>query len=217
MPASKPAGWDTAGFDDSTWTPLPSLARQTTRPRTNTTYPPIPASHPHFQYKATPRSDGVRPGPELHRLAPLHCHPPPWCSALGPPTNPMAILAHPASTLNRCSSENDFMLGDGEEWFYRGLAGIDVDLSGAPAIAASATLDTPLGTIRCAWSKTGDRATEGEVTAPPNATATLLLPAPYRAWKESGLPLARATGVTSGSDQRVIRLESGNYRLAATR
>ncbi|MGA3301633.1 MAG: alpha-L-rhamnosidase C-terminal domain-containing protein, partial [Candidatus Acidiferrales bacterium] len=70
--------------------------------------------------------------------------------------------------------------------------------------------------VRCAWSKTGDGAVTIEVTVPPNATATLWLPAAYRTWTESGLSLTDAIGVSSTSDQKVVTLESGNYRLAGT-
>jgi alpha-L-rhamnosidase len=147
-------------------------------------------------------------------------------------------LAQGATTLteawdtNPNSSQNHFMLGHGEEWFYRGLAGIDIDLSRKPAdqirlrpyvptdqsrtTNASATIETPLGMVRCAWSKTGDGAVTIEVTVPPNATATLWLPAAYRTWTESGLSLTDAIGVSSTSDQKVVTLESGNYRLAGT-
>jgi hypothetical protein len=147
-------------------------------------------------------------------------------------------LAQGATTLteawdtNPDSSQNHFMLGHGEEWFYRGLAGIDIDMSRASAdqirlrpyvpleqsvtTGAGATIDSPLGTVRCAWSKTGDGAVAIEVTVPPNATATLWLPAAYRSWKESGLALTDANGV-SARDQRVVTLESGNYRFAGTR
>ncbi len=148
-------------------------------------------------------------------------------------------LAQGATTLteawdtNPDSSQNHFMLGHGEEWFYRGLAGIDIDLSRAPAdririrpyvptgqsdtTQASATIDSPLGTIRCAWSKTSDTAVTIGVTVPPNATATLSLPATYPTWQESGSSLGDAAGVSSMSEQRTITLESGTYHLSGTR
>ena len=147
-------------------------------------------------------------------------------------------LAQGATTLteawdtNPDSSQNHFMLGHGEEWFYRGLAGIDINLNRPPAdririrpyipmdptdtTEASATIDTPLGTVRCAWSKTGNAAVAIEVTVPPNATATVWLPAAYRSWMESGSSLEDAVGV-SRSDQNSVTLESGTYRLAGTR
>jgi hypothetical protein len=134
---------------------------------------------------------------------------------------------------NPNSSQNHFMLGHGEEWFYRGLAGLDIDLSRPSAgqirirpyiplqpsrtTQAGATIDTPLGTVRCAWSKTGNPEVAIEVTVPPNATATLLLPDAYRSWKESGAPLDDALGVSSGSDRRTLTLQSGTYRFAGVR
>jgi alpha-L-rhamnosidase len=147
-------------------------------------------------------------------------------------------LAKGATTLteawdtNPDSSQNHFMLGHGEEWFYRGLAGIDVDLS-RPAgneiriqpyvpvehsdtTQASARMDTPLGTIRSAWSKTTDASVTIEVTVPPNSTATLRLPPAYRSWKESGAALEQAVGV-GNSDGKTVVLQSGTYRLDGSR
>jgi hypothetical protein len=70
---------------------------------------------------------------------------------------------------------------------------------------ATATIDTPLGTVRCPLLKTGDGAVTIEVTVPPHATATLCLPAPYRTWTESGLSLIRANAVS----KKAVTLESG--------
>jgi hypothetical protein len=141
-------------------------------------------------------------------------------------------LAQGATTLteawdaNPDSSQNHFMLGHGEEWFYRGLAGIDLDLSrsGASRIricpylaqsasSASAAIETPLGTVRSAWTKTGQDA----VTIPANASAVLVLPSGYRAWQESRTPLEHAAGIRSGSDAGSFTLVSGTYRLQGRR
>lgn len=144
-------------------------------------------------------------------------------------------LAQGATTLteawdaNPNSSQNHFMLGHGEEWFYRGLAGIELDLSRSgssrivirPYLAntseASAAIATPLGTIRSAWSKTGPGAVSLEITIPANAEATLLLPGGYRRWQESGVPLARLVGSSSGSEPGSVTLVSGTYRLHGSR
>jgi hypothetical protein len=103
-------------------------------------------------------------------------------------------LANGATTLteawdtNPSASQNHFMLGHAEEWFYRGLAGIDFDLSrsgadrillvpglnsGAPG--ASATLHTTLGTIHSSWHRDGAH-WSATFVVPTGAHATLVLP-----------------------------------------
>jgi len=93
-------------------------------------------------------------------------------------------LAHGATTLteawdaNPGSSQNHFMLGHAEEWFYRGLAGIRFDLSMwpldkdarlvvQPAIVGdltyvAASYRSKLGLISSAWSRDGDKLTMDE-------------------------------------------------------
>lgn len=104
-------------------------------------------------------------------------------------------LAHGATTLTEAwdanpeSSQNHFMLGHAEEWFYRGLAGIDFDLTRHedsrilihPAIvgdvqSASATFQSALGKIESGWSRSGDTL-RMDISVP--ATATIILPAGY--------------------------------------
>ena len=89
---------------------------------------------------------------------------------------------------NPKSSQNHFMLGHVEEWFYRYLAGIDFDMSRArderivlrptpvgDVTSAQAVYRSVLGTIRSSWKKSGGVfAYEAEV--PANATATVILP-----------------------------------------
>ena len=70
---------------------------------------------------------------------------------------------------NPGSSQNHFMLGHAEEWFYRGLAGIDVDLSRpesrqiairpaflAKVPEAQAEVHTVLGIVESSWTREGD-------------------------------------------------------------
>jgi len=86
------------------------------------------------------------------------------------------------------SSQNHFMLGHAEEWFYRYLAGIDLDLARAPAerivlrptpvgdvTSAEATVDSVLGRIVSRWKISGGRLVY-DVEVPPNARATVRLP-----------------------------------------
>ena len=85
-------------------------------------------------------------------------------------------------------SQNHFMLGHAEEWFYRYLAGIDFDLSREPGEQlilrptpvgdvtwAKATLQSPLGRISSSWRKSeGKLIYDCEV--PVNVRAKVLLP-----------------------------------------
>jgi alpha-L-rhamnosidase len=145
-------------------------------------------------------------------------------------------LARGATTLTEAwdanpeSSQNHFMLGHGEEWFYRGLAGLSVDMSQGPddAIAlrpsflktvdrASASYRSAMGLVRVAWQRTAESATV-DVTVPAGAQAHLSLPALGGNWREQGAPAAQAAGVssskTSGTGtELMLILGSGNYRF----
>jgi alpha-L-rhamnosidase len=85
-------------------------------------------------------------------------------------------LARGATTLteswdaNPNSSQNHFMLGHAEEWFYRGLAGIEIDLSktGAERLRlhaalpdslqqAGATFQSALGKVSSSWQRNTTR------------------------------------------------------------
>ena len=85
-------------------------------------------------------------------------------------------------------SQDHFMLGDGEEWFYRGLGGIDFDMTREkderitirPALVEGVTwvkcsYKSVLGEIRSEWRQE-DGATSIDVAIPPKATGTLILP-----------------------------------------
>ena len=90
---------------------------------------------------------------------------------------------------NPRSSQDHFMLGGAEEWFYRGLGGIDFDQSrGDPATRITihpqmvagidwvrCGYDSVLGHIQSDWRKS---ATGGalDITIPPNSQATVILP-----------------------------------------
>ena len=89
---------------------------------------------------------------------------------------------------NPRSSQNHFMLGHAEEWFYRYLAGIDFDLSrpaGEQIVLrptpvgditwAGATLHSPVGTIVSRWRIAGGKLI-CDVEIPPNAVARIVLP-----------------------------------------
>jgi hypothetical protein len=85
-------------------------------------------------------------------------------------------------------SRDHFMLGGAEEWFYRGLGGIDFDMSRAkderitirPRMVdglswVKCSYDSVLGKITSAWQQ-GEGATSIDVAIPRGATATLILP-----------------------------------------
>jgi len=86
------------------------------------------------------------------------------------------------------SSQDHFMLGGSEEWFYRGLGGIDFDMSRAkderitvrPQMVdgvswVKCSYDSVLGKIQSEWHQE-DGATSIDIAIPPRATATLILP-----------------------------------------
>ena len=93
------------------------------------------------------------------------------------------------------------MLGHAEEWFYRGLAGIDIDMSRQPpqqivirpamlklARGARASVETVLGTIRSSWTFTDTWNLDVEI--PTGASATVYLPGAIRGIAEGSKPLA---------------------------
>jgi hypothetical protein len=123
-------------------------------------------------------------------------------------------LAHGATTLteawdaNPNSSQNHFMLGHAEEWFYRGLAGIDFDLDRSaetkitihPAVVGDlrdvdATFQSKVGEIRSGWSLTGDEI-RMTVLIPKDATATIVLPSGFsRDIHVNGVPIQMSKAV----------------------
>ncbi|MFO0981518.1 MAG: family 78 glycoside hydrolase catalytic domain [Planctomycetota bacterium] len=120
-------------------------------------------------------------------------------------------------------------------WFVQGIAGIRVD-SAAPGYAhfdvwptlpravtwATTSFDSPRGTIEC-HAQVIASTLQIEVVVPPNTSATIHLPATdASAVTEGGVPLARASGVTTltatrgripcrvGSGRYVFSMASGN-------
>jgi hypothetical protein len=105
-----------------------------------------------------------------------------------------AQLAAGATTLteawdaNPHSSQNHFMLGHAEEWFYRYLAGIDIDLSRdadrqitlrptpvGDVTWAKASLESPAGRILSHWQRKGSSVVY-DCEVPVNTRATILIP-----------------------------------------
>jgi alpha-L-rhamnosidase len=148
-------------------------------------------------------------------------------------------LKHGATALteawdsNPKSSQDHFMLGHAEEWFYRGLGGIDFDMDRqrdkriwihpevvGDVASAAAEYDSVLGKISSRWQRLGDRL-QLDVSVPPGATATISLPAGFRRQVlESGRELRGDSGVLSVDDdaERVSYVVgSGEYHFRGRR
>lgn len=128
---------------------------------------------------------------------------------------------------NLASSHNHFMLGQVTEWFYKDLAGIDVDPAGpgfkkillhpspiGNLASVEASYDSIHGPISLRWERVGDRFTlKAEI--PANTTATVFLPAREgAAVLEDGAAAERSAGVTClrrEGDRAVFFIESGRY------
>ena len=112
------------------------------------------------------------------------------------------------------SSQNHFMLGQIQEWFYHDLAGIRSDGDGFKRITiapqpvgdvtwAKASYNSIRGTIVSDWQRDGDQFTL-KVTIPANTTATVYVPAKSAdAVTESGQPAVQ------NSDVKFLREENG--------
>jgi alpha-L-rhamnosidase len=131
---------------------------------------------------------------------------------------------------NPNSSQDHFMLGHAEEWFYRGLGGINVDLSAKeprqlvlrPQLVGKLTsvqtrYVSALGSVESRW-KRGPAQTEYEFTIPANAVATVQLTSSSpEALKIDGAAPDKAAGVISTtikSDRIELVLGSGQYDIS---
>ncbi len=123
-------------------------------------------------------------------------------------------------------SQNHFMLGHGEEWFYRGLAGISIDMARgaenaillrpayvAGVASAAATYASAMGTVRSSWRRAGGGSVILDITIPAGATATLHLPTGLRLRLPQGAPGVPIGQATPGS--YAWRLGSGVYAISA--
>ena len=127
------------------------------------------------------------------------------------------------------ASQNHFMLGHINEWFYHDLAGIQCDPAAVgfkkivikPVLVGDVTwvkahYDSLYGRIVSHWKREGQKLTM-DVTIPPNTTATVYVPAKVAAVvTESGKPAAEATGVKflrMESNSAVYAVGSGVYQF----
>jgi alpha-L-rhamnosidase len=130
---------------------------------------------------------------------------------------------------NPIKSQDHFMLGHAEDWFYTGLAGIDFDLSRPPGqqieihpspvgsvTSAQASFDSVLGLIASHW-ECKDGACTLDVTIPVGAGAEVRIPTTRaETLTESNKPLIHATGVKLVRSEKadvICRVESGHYQF----
>ena len=128
---------------------------------------------------------------------------------------------------NPDSSQNHFMLGPINEWFFHDLAGIQPDAPGfskitiKPALvgdltSVDATYRSGYGPIRSHWTREKGRVILG-ITIPPNTTATVYMPSRDAASVNEGGKLAsRAAGVRFvhfDNGRAIYAVGSGDYRF----
>jgi len=129
------------------------------------------------------------------------------------------------------SGNHVMLVGDLVIWFYETLAGIAPDPArpGFKHIVmrpqpvgdlsfVKASHRSPYGLVASEWSRQDGRF-DWRVTVPPNATATVYVPASgAAAVTESGKPLEKACGVKvlrAENGRVVLEVGSGDYRFAA--
>jgi alpha-L-rhamnosidase len=122
------------------------------------------------------------------------------------------------------NSFNHYSLGSVGAWLYSGAGGIQPDDSRPgykhfylqPQFTrrldyVKASLDSPYGLIVSHWQVKGDQLLY-DVTIPPNSSATLVLPVPPQAIRQSGQPLS----ISEGSTTR-LPLVGGTYHFSLPR
>jgi alpha-L-rhamnosidase len=131
----------------------------------------------------------------------------------------------------RDSSQNHFMLGEINEWFYHDLAGIREDPAGPgfkkiiirPAVVGDLTwveavYNSVRGRITSTWKRDGGRLTLN-VTIPPNTKAMVYVPAKDAfSVTEGGRTAARSSGVRfvrMDGDVAVFAVASGSYMFSS--
>lgn len=146
---------------------------------------------------------------------------------------------------NPANSQDHFMLGDAEQWFYRGLAGINFDLARSREsqivlrpqfvcgiASASAWYQSDIGRIAISWHRNATR-TQINATIPVGQTALIYIPgaaaipgvaaipgAAFAGITESGHPILKSAGVTwlrSNRPDQIFRLQSGVYHFVSRR
>lgn len=136
------------------------------------------------------------------------------------------------ATVGSFGSQNHFMLGQIIEWFYSDLAGIRIDPDAPgfkniiikPAVVGDLTwvkgcYDSVRGRIVSEWKRDGSRLILN-VTIPPNASATVFVPAQHAEDINEGTgPAAKASGVQfvrMENNSAVYQIGSGVYQFSTT-
>jgi alpha-L-rhamnosidase len=129
-------------------------------------------------------------------------------------------------------SQNHFMLGQINEWFYHDLAGIQCDPAGPgfkkivikPAMvgdlaSVQAVYDSVRGKISSGWQRAGNQLSQ-RIIIPANTTAIVWVPtANVKSVTESGRPAAGADGVKflrMADGCALYQVGSGDYEFAST-
>ena len=132
------------------------------------------------------------------------------------------------------NSFNHYAYGAVGDWLYGVVAGVEIDakrpgyehillkphpLVGGPLTHAKATLETTRGRVESGWKLKGHTLVY-DVLIPPNATATVWIPAiDVAKVTESRQPLKTAEGVRQGAaaaGYAVVELSSGRYAFSST-
>jgi hypothetical protein len=130
------------------------------------------------------------------------------------------------------NSFNHYAYGAIGEWLYRVVAGIEVDPAepgykhvlfqpqpGGGLTYVQATLDSPYGVVASEWELT-EAGFHLSITVPPNAHATVRLPAQsLDAVTEGGQLLTSGNGIRSAhieSDVAIVEVGSGTYEFVTT-
>jgi alpha-L-rhamnosidase len=124
------------------------------------------------------------------------------------------------------------MLGGAEEWFYRGLGGIDFDIS-RPEAAERITIrpriidgvtwvkcsyDSKLGMVKSAWRR-GGVVTTFDVALPAQSTIVLPLRTAGASVTEDGHDATARPGIAQvrrDKTEIVLRVEQGSYHFIVT-
>ena len=126
---------------------------------------------------------------------------------------------------NPNNSQDHFMLGGAEEWLFRGLCGIDFDLSRElderitirPRILgglnwAGCSYDSKLGMIRSSWKREGSTITM-EITVPANTAAMVWIPLDQGKAVRSGVEEPGITPIGRTAEAAMYRVASGSYQF----
>jgi alpha-L-rhamnosidase len=126
---------------------------------------------------------------------------------------------------NRRNSQDHFMLGGAEEWFYRGLGGIDFDMSRSaeeritirPRIVdgvnwVKCSFDSKMGMVKSSWKREGKTVTM-EVTVP--TWAEIWITAKGSEVQMTGGDSSGATKIRTVDGAVVYRVSAGRYRFVA--